>query len=159
MLLFSLTDWGWDKHKSQSKVPDKATSSTSVSKQFNTKQIWQNYSGKSETHLPDTSQMQETFKDEFLRKQCSSASCLAVDFNSCLQNCCRAAGAGDFQASKAEGRLNGYLSKRHGFISCLRPTWALQLPCLSSSLPPLRHWRQCLFPRGYKHIKEQETNH
>lgn len=112
-------------------------------------QIWHNYSGKSETRSPGTSQMRETFKDEFLTKQSSSASSLAADFNSFLQNCCRAAGAGDCTATKPEGRKPAWVPEQKAQI-CFWPTWALQLPCLSSSLPPPRHWRQCLSPWGYK---------
>ena len=108
---------------------------------------------------PGTSRIQGTFKDEFLTKQCSSAWCLAVDFNSFQQNRCRAAGAGDFEATKPEGSLDEYVNRGQGFISRLGPTWALQLPSLSSYFPPLRHWSQCVSPWGYKCIKEQETNY
>lgn len=118
------------------------------------KQIWQNYNGKSETYPPGISWTQEIFKDEFLTKQCSSAQRLAVDFNSFQQNCCRHAEAGDFKATKPEGSLDEYLNRGQGFISCLRPTWAFQLPCSHSYLPPLRHQSQCVSLWGYKHIKE-----
>lgn len=100
-------------------------------KAIHVKWIWQNYNGKFETHPPGTSRMQGTFKDKLLTKQCSSAQCSAVDFNSFQQNCCGAGGAGDFKGTKLEGSLDEYLNGRQGFISCLRPTWALQLPCLS----------------------------
>lgn len=122
------------------------------------KQIWQNYNGKSESHPPGTPQMQGIFKDEFLAKQCSSAQCLAVDFNSFQQNHCRATTA-DFKATEPEGTLAKYLNRGQGFISCLRPTWALQLQLPCCYMPPLRHWSQCASLWGYKCIKEQETNY
>lgn len=127
-------------------------------KALHIKQFWQNYNGKSETCPPGTSWMQGMFKDEF---QCSSAYCLATDFNSFQQNQCGAAGAGDFKATKPEGSLDEYLHRGQGFISCLRPTWAFSSSCLIG--PAI-----CLTPRpgvsscplgGYKHIKEQETNY
>lgn len=66
--------------------------------------------------------MQGTFKDEFQR---SSAWCLATDFNSFQQNCCGAAGAGDFEATRPEGSLDEYLNRGQGFIflpkGCLSP--------------------------------------
>lgn len=124
------------------------------------KQNWQNHNGNSEAHPPGTSGMQGTLKDKFLTKQCNSAWCLPAVFNNFQYNRCGAAGA-DFEATEPEGRLDGYLNRGQGFISCLRATCdlQLQLPCSSSYLPPLRHQGRCIFPKGYKRIKEQETNY
>lgn len=124
------------------------------------KQIWQNYNGTSEAHPPGTSWMRGTLKDKFLTKQHNPAWRLAAVFNSFQHNRCRAAGA-DFVATEPEGRLVGYLNSGQGFISCLRATCdlQLQLPCSLRYLPPLRHWGRCVFPKGYKRIKEQETNY
>lgn len=79
MLLFSFTDWGWNKHKSQSKVPDKATSPISVSKQFNIKQIWQKRQweiwNSSPRYITDAGNIQGRISDKTVLQFCLLFGC------------------------------------------------------------------------------------
>lgn len=116
-------------------------------KALHIKQFWQNYNGKSETRPPGTSWMQGMFKDEF---QCSSACCLATDFNSFQQNQCGAAGAGDFKATKpGEAWMSTCTEDKDLFLA----SGPLEPPAPAASLVQLfastrRHWSQFMSPWG-----------